>query len=120
MNFQYHGTHGSNHSNTQKRKTSWSHQKWKNTKVKQENGKYIQNTPSEAHENNCHRCGMKGNWASTCCMPKHLVDLYQASIKEKGQKNRNELDLTYYDTNFFGGPNGKTDYLMNDENSTIE
>jgi hypothetical protein len=31
------------------------------------------------------RCGMKGHWQHTCHMPKHLVDLYQASIKEKGK-----------------------------------
>ena len=62
-NFRYHGTHGSNHSNSQKRKTSWNHQKWNNTEVKQESGKYIQNTPSKAHENNCHRCSMKGHWS---------------------------------------------------------
>ena len=82
-NFRYHGTHGSNHSNSQKRKTSWNHQKWNNTEVKQENMKYIQNTPSKAHENDCHRCGMKRHWVLTCRMPKHLADLYQASIKEK-------------------------------------
>jgi hypothetical protein len=26
---------------------------------------------------------MKGHWSCTCRKPKHLVDLYQASIKEK-------------------------------------
>jgi hypothetical protein len=26
---------------------------------------------------------MKGHWSRTCRTPKHLVDLYQASIKEK-------------------------------------
>ena len=41
-------------------------------------------------------------------MTKHLVDLYQTSIKEKGKEiemnftDRNELDLTYYDIDFFG------------------
>ena len=34
--------------------------------------------------------------------------------------NINELDLTYYDTDFFGGPSGKTDYLMNDETTATE
>ena len=40
---------------------------------------------------------------------KHLTDLYQASIKEKGKNiemnftNGNGLDLTYYDVDFFGG-----------------
>ena len=46
-------------------------------------------------------------------MPKHLADLYQASIRETGRKiemnftDRNGLDLTYYDTDFFGGPSKK-------------
>ena len=28
---------------------------------------------------------MKGHWVRTCCMLKHLIDLYQASIKAKGK-----------------------------------
>ena len=28
---------------------------------------------------------MERHWSCTCCMPKHLVVLYQASIKEKGK-----------------------------------
>ena len=69
---------------------------------------------------------MKGHWLCTCCTPKHLADLYQASIKEKGKEikmnftNINELDLTYYDTDFFRGLSRKTDYLMNDENTATE
>ena len=69
---------------------------------------------------------MKGHWLHTCCIPKHLVDLYQTSIKEKGKKiemnftNRNGLDLNYYDTDFFGGLSEKIDYLMNDENIATE
>ena len=85
INFRYHETHGSNHSISQKIKALWNHKKCNNTKVKQENWKYIQNTPSKAHENNCHICGMKGYWVCTCHMPKHLTNFYQASIKEKGK-----------------------------------
>ena len=85
-NLRHHGIHGTNHSNSQKMKTSWNHQKLNNTKVKQKNEKYIQNTPSKAHENNCYRCYMKGHWARTCYTPKFLANLYQASIKEKGKE----------------------------------
>ena len=94
-------------------KTSWNHQKWNNTEVKHEKGKYIQNTPSKAHENNCHKCGMKEHWSRTSRRPKHLANLYQALIKEKGKEiemnftGRNGPDLTYYDTDFFGGLSGK-------------
>ena len=69
---------------------------------------------------------MKGHWARTCRTPKHLADLYQASIEEKGKEikmnftNINGLHLTYYDSDFFRGPSEKIDYLMNDENTATE
>ncbi|KAL4620574.1 hypothetical protein ACB092_06G164900, partial [Castanea dentata] len=52
---------------------------------KKESGKGLQNKPSKGHENICFRCGMKGHWSRTCRTLKHLVDLYQASLKEKGK-----------------------------------
>ena len=52
---------------------------------KQESGKVFQNKPSKGHENICFRCGMKGHWSHTCRTPKHLVDLCQAYVKEKGK-----------------------------------
>ena len=36
--------------------------------------------------NLCYRCGMKGHWSRTCRTPKHLVDLYQESLKKKDKK----------------------------------
>jgi len=33
----------------------------------------------------CYRCGAKGYWSRKCRTPRHLVDLYQQSKKEKGQ-----------------------------------
>ena len=105
-------------------KTAWKHHKWNNTEVKQENGKYMPNTLSKAHENNCHIYGMKGHWSHTCHMAKHLVDLYQASIKEKDKMiemnftDGNGLDSTYYDANFFEDSSENTNYVMNDENIT--
>ena len=97
------------------------HQKWNNTEAKQDE-KHAQNTPSKSHENTCHRYSMKGHWSRTCRTTKHLVDLYQASLK-KIEKNietnffkAKGLDLSYYDVDFFGAPLEKTDYLMDDEN----
>ena len=75
--------HGSYSNNSQKLKASLHHQKWNNTETIQENGKRLQDKPPKNHENNCYRYGMKGHWSCTCRMPKHLVDLYQASIKAK-------------------------------------
>ncbi|KAL6322691.1 hypothetical protein AAG906_015377 [Vitis piasezkii] len=88
--------HGSYSNNSQKMKT------------KQENEKRLQDKPHKNHENNCYRCGMKRHWSHTCRTPKHLVDLYQASIKAKGKEidmnftDGDGLDLTYYDIDFFG------------------
>ena len=107
-------------------KASLHHQKWNNTETKQENGTRLQDKPPKNHENNCYRCGMKGHWSHTCRTLKHLVDLYQASIKAKGKEieinftDGDGLDLTYYDIDFFGGPNEKTDRLINDENINID
>ena len=65
---------------------------------------------------------MKGHWSRTSCTTKHLVDLYQASLKKIEIKitYAKGLDLSYYDVDFFGAPLEKTDYLMDDENVTIE
>ena len=41
----------------------------------------------------CHRCGMGNHWAKTCRTPKHLVDLYQESLKGKNP----EAHMTYQD-----------------------
>nr|CAN71694.1 hypothetical protein VITISV_005850 [Vitis vinifera] len=73
-----------------------------------ENGKRLQDKPLKNHENNCYKCSMKGHWSYTYRTLKHLVDLYQTSIKEKGKEiemnftNGDGLDLTYYDIDFFG------------------
>ena len=69
---------------------------------------------------------MKGHWLRTCHTPKHLVNLFQAFIIKKGKEikmnftDRNGLNLTYYDTDFFGSPSEQMDYLMNDENTTTK
>ena len=68
----------------------------------------------------------KRNWIYTYHTSKHLVDLYQTSIKAKGKEiemnftNGDGLDLTYYDIDFFEGLSEKTDHLINDENANID
>ncbi|CAN6684956.1 unnamed protein product [Malus baccata var. baccata] len=42
----------------------------------------LEKTYSTFHANNV--CGGNGHWVRTCRTPKHLVELYQASLKEKG------------------------------------
>ncbi|XP_050157494.1 uncharacterized protein LOC126631397 [Malus sylvestris] len=52
--------------------------------VNRHKGKAHMNNASRNSEGACHRCGGNGHWVHTCRTPKHLVDLYQASLKEKG------------------------------------
>ena len=98
------------------------HQTWNNNEVKQENGKCLQDKSPKNHENNCYICGMKGHWSCTCRTPKHLVNLYQASIKGKEVEmnfidNDGTVDLTHLDvSNFFENPNKKIDHLIGEEN----
>ncbi|XP_050217287.1 uncharacterized protein LOC126668114 [Mercurialis annua] len=72
------------HNNSFKHKIH--HQKWDKKEEKQENknnGQYkyqVKNVDSK-----CYRCGMTGHWSRTCRTPKHLVELYQASLKENGK-----------------------------------
>ncbi|CAL9019214.1 unnamed protein product, partial [Prunus brigantina] len=48
----------------------------------------------------CYKYGMKGHWSRTCRTMKHLVNLYQASIKGKGkEKETNFINFSniFYD-----------------------
>ncbi|XP_060200592.1 uncharacterized protein LOC132628849 [Lycium barbarum] len=72
-------------------------------------------------ENKCYRCGGSGHWSRTCRTPKHLVELYQASMKRK-EKNleanfisEDQVDITHLDVaNFFEHPEEKIDHLIGD------
>jgi hypothetical protein len=55
-----------------------------NNVVKNEKGKHPEDV--------CYRCGMENHWSRTCRTPKHLVELYQASLKKKGKNV--EINLT--------------------------
>ena len=65
---------------------------------------------------------MKGHWSHTCCTPKHVVNLYQASIKGNEVEmnfidSDGQVDLTHLDfLDFFENPNGKIDHLISDVN----
>ena len=54
---------------------------------------------SKKFESTCFRCGMKNHWSRTCRTPKHLVELYQASIKKKEKEV--ETNLVENDSNNF-------------------
>ena len=84
---------------------------------------------------------MKGYWSHTCRTSKHLADLYQESVKNKGKKKDVEanfvnsddnpegyansdgnpegydgpIDVTHLDvSDFYAHPEGKIDHLVGD------
>ena len=67
---------------------------------------------------------MTGHWSRTCRTAKHLVDLYQASIKDKGKTievnfldddGDGGVDLTHFDVyDFFKDPTENISHLISD------
>ncbi|KAL0285263.1 UNVERIFIED_CONTAM: hypothetical protein Sangu_2459600 [Sesamum angustifolium] len=60
------------------------HQKWKNGEGKPE--KENNGQTSKYVETSCYRYGGKGHSSHTCRKPKHLINLYQESLKRKNKK----------------------------------
>ncbi|XP_016502087.2 uncharacterized protein LOC107820336 [Nicotiana tabacum] len=86
------------------------HQKWKGKDEKPK---------ANGSETECHRCGGKGHCANIYRVPRHLVELYQASLKNKGPEANfvfdNDFDITHLDvTDFFECLDGKIDHLIGD------
>ncbi|KAL0424484.1 UNVERIFIED_CONTAM: hypothetical protein Sradi_0983200 [Sesamum radiatum] len=110
------GYHGSNSKNIA------FHQKWKNGEGKSE--KENSGQTSKHVETSCYSCGGKGHWSRTCRTLKHLVDLYQKSLKNKNKKIETNfvddesdgyIDMTHLDVaDYFADPNEKIDHLISD------
>ena len=66
-------------------------------------GKAPQGKNSKDDEHKCFRCGMTGHWSRVCRTSKHLVDLYQASLKEKGKNV--EANFAHQDNDIFDQSN---------------
>jgi len=80
-------------------------------------GNQVQNPPKK-YENACYKCGMTNHWSRICRTPKHLVDLYQASLKKKegAEMNlvENNQDGMIMDTHL-----DISDFLLNDDNIDV-
>ncbi|KAK4731993.1 hypothetical protein R3W88_024981 [Solanum pinnatisectum] len=59
-------------------------------KKKDEKHEVVQKKNSD---NKCYRCGGTGHWLCTCHTPKHLVKLYQASLKDIKIMQKKTLSL---------------------------
>ena len=65
---------------------------------------------------------MTGHWSCTCHTAKHLVDLYQVSIKDKGKNievnfldDDGGVDLTHFGvSDFFEDRTGNISHLIGD------
>ena len=97
---------------------------------------------SNSTRNICFRCGSKGHWSRVCRTPKHLVDLYQSSLKKGIETNfinsegdtdgsidpedyDGPVDISHLDvSDFYAHPEGKIDHLVGDivgdENTQFE
>ncbi|KAD5507806.1 hypothetical protein E3N88_15509 [Mikania micrantha] len=79
------------------RSNTW-HLESHNTKLDGGRGSSRQNTGrphkgrvSGDKDNICYRCGMSNHWSRTCRTPKHLVEAYQRTLKEKGKQTETNL-----------------------------
>ena len=75
----------------------------------------------------CFRYDGKGHYSRDCHALKHLVDLYQASLKKKERNpeanflSENNVDITCLDVaDFFEHPEGKIDHLIGDGSVNME
>ncbi|KAM3394681.1 hypothetical protein P3S68_003684 [Capsicum galapagoense] len=75
----------------------------------------------------CFRYGRKGHYSSDCRALKHLVDLYQTSLKKKERNPEdnflfeNNVDITCLDVaDFYEHPEGMIDHLIGDGSVNME
>ncbi|XP_070026151.1 uncharacterized protein [Nicotiana sylvestris] len=105
-----------NHDNNNAPKNPPHHQQWK---MKEQKHEAVQ-APNV--ENVCYRCRGKWHWSRTRRTSKHLVELYQDSLK-KTEKNveanfisKDNLDLMHLDVaDYLALPKGETSHVIGGE-----
>ncbi|XP_012850836.1 PREDICTED: uncharacterized protein LOC105970548 [Erythranthe guttata] len=115
--------------------------KWSKNGEKQDKGHTMKFSPPKKQNDSFYKCGANGHWLNVCRTPRHLVDLYQASIKGKGKEkkinfinfnndtvdNSDPMDFTHLDVGDFlnepSGEIGETKYNgdeANDGNAKVK
>ena len=79
-------------------------------------GKATRPHNKRVYETECYRCGMKGHWSRTCYTTKHLVDLYQASIKGKG----NQIETNFINAQGTMNPDDPYQVSLQEANNQID
>ncbi|GKV42014.1 hypothetical protein SLEP1_g49475 [Rubroshorea leprosula] len=95
--------HGRNHGNNhgrgyaRGRNNTWHRRgfnpKYESVEPKNERGRNLQKNPAKVSESFCYRCGAKGHWERAYRTARHLVDLYQTSLNEKGKGKDPEMNF---------------------------
>jgi hypothetical protein len=74
-------------------------------------GKNQMNRAPKNNDNICHRCGGNNHWARMCRTPKHLADLYKASLEGKNVETNYVDQSDPWDSS---EPSGKTSLDVSD------
>jgi len=125
------------------RKNSWTRENssyfpsnYANKNATQNHKKGTQNEENQRKKNNgdiCFRCGTKGHWSRICRTPKHLVDLYKTSQKQKENQveanffepinptisDGSQMNFDFDVSDFLEDPSVKIDHLLCDGNDYL-
>ena len=78
-------------------------------------GKATRPHNKRVYETECYIYGMKGHWSRTCHMTKHLIELYQASIKGKG----NQIETNFINSQGTTDPDAPYQVSLQEANNQI-
>ena len=102
----YNSWNRGNYNQSQNKNNTFNNQKLNHSEKL--SGKATRPHNKKVYETECYRCGMKGHWSRTCRTTKHLVDLYQASMKGKDK----QIETNFIDGKYTLDPD---DHLFDDD-----